>query len=207
MQFGGYRTSAQRLQDVFVRIMAAKSGLSSYLEIGGADPVNLSNTYLLESEEGWSGVSVELDPELAGRHSGVRRSPCLVLDATVADYAEILASHLGEGDVGYLSLDIDPAHQSLNALAQLPLQNRRFAVVTFEHDAYRVGRGVRGVSRQILSHFGYELVIADVENDGLSFEDWWVHPALIPRETWAQYQASHADPAEILWQKRSSWTG
>jgi hypothetical protein len=39
-------------------------------------------------------------------------------------------------------------------------------------------------SRKYLLSQGYELVAADIApNDWASFEDWWVHPDLVDRET------------------------
>jgi hypothetical protein len=57
----------------------------------------------------------------------------------------------------------------------------RFAVITFEHDYYvDASRSYRDLSRKFLKTMGYELVVNNVSpDDKSSFEDWWVHPALI----------------------------
>ena len=54
------------------------------------------------------------------------------------------------------------------------MQNRlSFRVITFEHNRYALGDGVRNESRDILLNAGYTLAVPDVANDGLEYEDWW----------------------------------
>ncbi len=198
LAFQGVFTSSQRLQDVFASMVSRYSGIRTYLEIGAADPVLYSNTYILEQHYGWRGVSVELDENLTNLHHVKRSNTCVNQDATETDYHELLASEGLIGDLGYLSLDVDPAMYSLMALVKIPLQNTRFACVTFEHDSYRSGHQVRDVSRKIFAHFGYRLAIKDVLNDGRPFEDWYIHPELL-RETELEHLfASRIDPARHL---------
>lgn len=198
LRLGDVFTSSQCLQDVFANLVAAFSGLKSYLEIGAADPVLYSNTYVLERYGKWKGVSIELDARLAERHRTKRSNLCLNQDATKTDYGRLFAAEGLVGDLGYLSLDIDPAIYSLQALIKIPLQTTRFAAITFEHDSYRSGRKVRNVSRKILRHFGYRIIIGDVLNDGRSFEDWYIHPELVPEMELRHLFASKVDPAKLF---------
>ena len=51
-----------------------------------------------------------------------------------------------------------------------------FKIITIEHDAYRFGDTYRIKEREILNHYGYELLFANVTFQGSEFEDWWIHP-------------------------------
>jgi hypothetical protein len=57
-------------------------------------------------------------------------------------------------------------------------------VITYEHDYYvDVSRTYRDKSREYLKSKGYKLVVSNVSpTTWSSFEDWWVHPDLIPKK-------------------------
>ena len=169
---------SQLHQDMFVlSVLDGKRG-GSYVEIGAAEPVFISNTYLLESVFGWKGFSVELSEEHAGRHAGARTNKCYCLDATKADYAALIsASNLG-GVIDYLSVDADPPPVTLAALKAIPHDKYRFRVITFEHDFSSGGAAERDESRRFLSSLGYRLVVNDVSWGNHVVEDWWAHPDL-----------------------------
>jgi hypothetical protein len=81
-----------------------------------------------------------------------------------------------------LQIDIDSAPgdctsaQGLLALIQVPLNEYRFSVITFEHDMIDnpKNKTVRDAQREILLSLGYVLVVQ------LSYEDWWIDPKVIP---------------------------
>jgi hypothetical protein len=70
-------------------------------------------------------------------------------------------------------------------LLNIPFDDYKFAVITYEHDYYvDVTKSYRKKSRRYLQMMGYEMIVNDVSPDGQSnFEDWWVHPDLVSRET------------------------
>jgi hypothetical protein len=48
----------------------------------------------------------------------------------------------------------------------------------------------RTKSRNYLEMMGYELVVANVsQNENTPFEDWWVHPDLVDRETIKKFKS------------------
>lgn len=198
-RIGPYWSTAQSGQDVFVQHMTSGLQLDHYLEIGACHPVQVSNTYILEGYLGWSGLSVEIDPGYAEGFRLVRRNPCILSDATLVNYEEALVREGFPSDLGYLSVDIDPSFQSLAMLLVLPFSSRRFATITFEHDRYRSGSRVRDLQREILRHLGYQLVVGDVKYAArFAFEDWWVHPELVPEDRWRPMLSENVDPSAFL---------
>ena len=108
-------------------------------------------------------------------------------DARDLDLVDLLKQYCIDGpDLDYLSIDCDPAPQSLSVLRCVPFDSLRFAVITFEHDAYCSDLEVRNQSRYILQSHGYQLLVPSVTAwptgpTDQGFEDWWVHPDLVPQ--------------------------
>jgi hypothetical protein len=90
------------------------------LEIGAHEPIFISNTYLLESVFSWQGISIELNRDIVTRHKAMRSNPCLLGDATTADYSDILDQAALPSVIDYLSIDIEPPQNSLIALKNIP---------------------------------------------------------------------------------------
>ncbi len=173
-------SNSQAGQDVFAKVVSSWSGSRTYLEIGAGDPESGSNTVVLE-KDGWTGVSIELDVELAKKFSEVRTNRIICGDALTQDY-QLLINGASLQPIGYLQVDIDPAEQSLACLMSIPLDKFRFASITFEHDRYSQGVRVRNLQRQHLRKLGYVLVRGDVTwKPGHPFEDWWVDSQSLSR--------------------------
>jgi hypothetical protein len=252
MTWADYRGS-EAGQDLFVLAMLNNKQAGTFLEIGGNHPVYYNNTWLLETEYAWTGVSI--DREDCSRHNIVLpqfwaqfyasvRDPSwpdadsidelplalqkecrnihrydlhirprlqenlgwattrpktqfVLHDALTYDYS-VLPDYFD-----YLQIDIEPPQQSLTAL-KLITQQKRFAVITFEHDAWTgtaEAEHARQQSREWLQDQGYTLVINDIgveprkpeDQDRMTyFEDWWVDsatidPAQIERYRWIDY--------------------
>lgn len=108
--------------------------------------------------------------------------------------------------IDYLQVDIDPVLANLEILFKLVPQHE-FSVITFEHDIYMSQpeyQRARTESRQWLWAHGYELIAGDVaiepyliEDKSLlpaMFEDWWVHPRYISRDTIELYRCPDQGP-------------
>ena len=176
---------SQCYQDMFILTMLNGKRNGKYFEVGAADPYYGSNTALLEKEFGWTGHSLEiLDHEVA-KFREHRSNPVHHVDATKINYRTFLRSLNMGNDFDYLQLDCEPPSTTFEILLGIPFDEFRFAVITFEHDYYTdITRSYRDKSRKYLLSQGYELVAADIApNDWASFEDWWVHPDLVDRET------------------------
>jgi SAM-dependent methyltransferase len=171
---------SQCYQDMFILSILDGKENGSFIEIGCGGPIFNNNTYLLENEFGWEGVSIDIDPETTRKFSEIRKGTVLTEDAVKIDYNKLL----DKKEYDYLQIDCDPASISYNILLQIPFETHKFAVITFEHEYYcDPDCEVRELSRKYLQSHGYELVVDDIAEDRFSnFEDWYVHPDLVDRK-------------------------
>lgn len=192
--FPGFETIdqsyAQVWQDMFVLAMTGGKRKGYYLEIGASDPIFNNNTYLLETKFGWDGISLEIDEKEVEKWKGKRENQIVCRDASQVNYSRFLAGLGAPKDIDYLQIDCEPPKTSYGVLLNIPFDEYRFAVITFEHDYYAdVTREIREKSREFLESMGYVLVVNDISATGRhSFEDWWVNPELVPAETISRMQ-------------------
>jgi hypothetical protein len=191
---------SQANQDEFVVTLLCdllgKKDSGYYLEVGAGDPVDINNTYVLEKNYGWRGISIDISSKLSHWHS-VRNNPLLLADAIQLDYCSILEDF--PQVIDYLSLDIDGYYDEV--LRKVMLLEHVFRVITIEHNTYRYGDIYRNKEREILAELGYHLLCADVSFQGNSFEDWWIHPAFFPPSLFQQLTSHHLqgkESAEIM---------
>src|SRR6056300_1310548 len=173
---------SQVFQDMFVLSMLDGKENGTYLEIGAADPVKDSNTYLLESKFNWKGISIEIEEEEVKKFNSLRSNKCIQADGTKVNYEELLKDQ--PEIIDYLQLDCEPAEVTFNILLNIPFNKHKFRVITFEHDHYlNHPADDRESSRSYLESMGYKRVVGDIAPDSNStFEDWWVHPDLVDPE-------------------------
>lgn len=176
------RNFSNHMQDIFVLMATKGKRKGTYLEIGAGDPFEGNNTYLLESQFEWTGISVEMDRNKCQEFYNRRDNTVLCRDSLTIDYKEMLAEHCMPYNIDYLQIDCDEA--SYETLRRIPFDDYKFGVITFEHDAYRFDQKIRDYSRNILTEQGYFLVADNISYlDKLPHEDWWVHPDIIGEET------------------------
>jgi hypothetical protein len=175
---------SQVYQDLFILSMLDGKKNGTFIEIGGADPFKGNNTYLLESQFGWSGSSIEYDKGFVETYKKNRHTVVHHRDALIVDYKDLLQKDFKSNIIDYLQLDIEPAKNTYECLLKIPFDEYKFRVITYEHDYYAdVTRSYRDKSRDYLKSKGYELVVNDISPDGIcTFEDWWVHPDLVDKE-------------------------
>lgn len=170
---------SQAFQDMFVLSMLDGKRDGVYVEIGGDHGVVISNTYLLETEFNWKGLSLEIDQSKVDSFNMIRQNKCVCADATTFDYRSYFELNNFPKQIDYLQLDIEPPRQTLAALKALPIDDYRFSVITYETDLYAEGPAAGNEARSILLSKGYQLVIQNVANCGCPFEDWYVDPNVI----------------------------
>ena len=179
---------SQAFQDIFVLSMLSGKKNGTYVEIGGNHPLVINNSYLLESEFGWRGISFEIIQTAVNFYNSLRKNPCLCEDATTADYKKIFEDNNLPKQIDYLQVDIEPAQQTLNALLQLPHDDYRFSVITYESDIYRDGPDCQEEAMKFLESHGYELVVRNVANEGNPYEDWYVDPQIVDAEIISKFK-------------------
>lgn len=192
---------SQAGQDHFVSLALGGKRNGSFLEIGASDAISLSNTYLLEREFGWVGLSVDISfLSKLSFWKAKRKSRLLLGDATKLDYAKYLVKQDFPTTLDYLSLDIEPMTNTLEALRRVLDSGFRFRVITYETDFYDPAASrsqaehVRKVARGLLAEAGYSLVAGDVcATDDMPFEDWWVDGREIDKRIMSAMDASFSD--------------
>ena len=179
---------SQSMQDIFVMSMLDGKRNGVYVEIGADQPRVISNTYLLEKDFDWSGISFELDADKVAFFNTIRKNKCLCEDATLYDYKSLFQKSNYPKQIDYLQLDIDPAEGTLRALKALPLDDYRFSVITYETDVYSSGADIQDEQIEILESHGYQLVSKNVKCEGNPYVDWWIDPAIVSEDIWKPYR-------------------
>lgn len=191
---GAVDTYSQACQDVFVRLMLSSKNKGVYVEVGAYDEIDHSNTYILENRHDWTGISFEIDEGASRDFNSIRKNKCICCDATHFDYLSYFKSNNFPVQIDYLSLDIEPAIQTLSVLKKLPLDKFRFSVITYEHDRYVSGPECMVESRKIFQSFGYVRVVSNVLWEGRDFEDWYIDPNVVPAHVYQKYISENVDP-------------
>jgi hypothetical protein len=176
---------SQVFQDMFILTCLNGKKNGTYLEVGSGPPFFGNNTALLEKQFGWTGAGIEFEQAVANDYIYHRKNRLLCTDALTVDYGKLLKEIAVNGVVDYLQLDCDPPKATFEILLMIPFEDYKFAVITYEHDHYLdASRACRRKSRAYLKSLGYELVVGNVSpNEDAPFEDWWVHPDLVDKET------------------------
>jgi hypothetical protein len=128
---------AQIEQDLYVLALLNGKRYGTFVDIGCGPPVLNSNTFLLETEYGWTGIAVDVvDQSDSWRWEDRRGSRHIVADAASVDW-ERLFSETFAGGIDFLSLDLEPPSVTFGVLKMLPWQRWKPSVVAYEADAYR----------------------------------------------------------------------
>ncbi len=193
---------SQAWQDEFVANILNFKRDGHYLDIGSYAPQAQSNSYFFESELNWKGICVEIGAQYAP-HYKMRNCHFINADATQVDYKSVLIEKEYPSRLDYLSLDVDDS--TLAALQKLPLDEYRFSVITIEHDTYHRGDKLRTDERNILSQHNYVRLFSDVlvplacgMGPDLSFEDWWIDPAIFNMSKLGTLYGSNKYPDDIV---------
>jgi hypothetical protein len=178
--------NGQAEQDKFVLNVMKHKHNGYFLEIGSNHPIQINNSYILESCYDWKGIMIEYEAyHFPGYKTHRPNSVHVHSDATKVDYKALFESNNVPTHIDYLQIDLEAnmgtTISTLEKLDKEVMDNYKFAVVTFEHDIYRTSNhNTRGRSRNIFIKRGYYPVFYDVNNMGENpFEDWYVHPDLV----------------------------
>jgi hypothetical protein len=170
---------SQAYQDMFVLSMLDGKRNGTFVEIGTLHPTDISNTYLLENEYDWRGISIDINP-IAG-YDQLRSSKLIVEDALKINYSQLFKDYGLPKHIDYLQLDIEPPINTLECLKLIPFDEYTFSIITFETDSYYSGNSISDISRKIFRDNNYEAIALDICNADINypFEDWYVNPQFI----------------------------
>lgn len=200
-KFLGYENIIQNYsasyQDLFVISVLNGKQNGFYVDIGGGHPYINSNTYLLEKKYKWTGVSLDLKQELQNDWLLERKNPYLIENAISFNYSKYLKENNFPKQIDYLSLDIEPAENTLECLSKLPLNEYRFNIITYETDYYAVNinqsiekaNQIRNESRKTLFKYGYVLVNGNVSalSTNHPYEDWYVDATFLNETSYSLF--------------------
>jgi len=190
---------SQSFQDIFVVSVLNGKREGTYLELGCSYPVEINNTYLLETEFDWSGVSIDIDSKRTKVFEEVRKNTVFTIDAGSVDYEHLL-SQFENNHVDYLCIDVDSESATYELLEKIDFEKYTFSVITFEHDLYARGSSLKNHMKNLMSNHGYTLVCEDVCNitEDDMFEDWYVNPKYVQEEFWKRYECKNKRSVNIL---------
>lgn len=194
----GFETFSQAYQDLFVRLMLDFKRAGTYLEVGASEPKQSNNTYILERDLDWNGLSLEIEKKITEDFNKVRRNKCICANAADLDYRDFFFENNFPKRIDYLSLDIDPSWATYAALKKIPFSDYRFSVITYEHDFYSNGPEYMLKSRELLESYGYVRVVENVLCCGRDFEDWYVDPTQISKEVYLPFKSRNIECEKIF---------
>jgi hypothetical protein len=174
---------SQSGQESFVLHTTDFKKRGTYVEVGAWHGVELSNTFLLETEYEWEGIAFDVVEEYAQRYNLARKNPCLLSDATTTDFEAVFSEHGLPRVIDYLQLDVEPAKNTYKCLMQIPFHKYSFRVITFEHDLYFSPENsvYKEKAFKYLTELGYLRIANNVKNQGNPYEDWYIHRNLTPK--------------------------
>ena len=169
---------SQVWQDIFALVVTDAKVDGTFIEVGGAVPFVGNNTWLLEKGYNWRGFSIELEHHLCEEWIGLRPNTKLYeADAMKFDYVKAVDDLGLPKEIDYLSFDLEPPHNTLEALRNFPFDELQFKCVTYEHDMYRQWGDEYG-HREIFEKHGYDLVGEDIMNGPCTMEEWYIHESV-----------------------------
>ena len=177
-------------QDIFVLTQLNNKKDGTFVDIGVGHPTLINNTYVLENDFNWGGISFDIGPPHTWeykiydkyKHINIsdykkmwrddRSTPIICCDALETDYNEVFKEYNLPKNIDYLSMDLEPPMATFECLKLIPFDKYQFKIITFETDYYRE-KNTQDPSRELLNSYGYKLV-KSVRNQ----EDWYIHSDL-----------------------------
>tara|TARA_X000000950_G_scaffold135297_1_gene168408 strand:- start:168 stop:791 length:624 start_codon:yes stop_codon:yes gene_type:complete len=169
---------SQSGQDQFAYNLSGDNGF--YLEIGAHHPLINSNTYKLEVNCSWKGVSIEYDETYKKSWDKCieRKNPILWNDAFKINYIDIRNKFFMPNRINYLSCDIEPPENTFNILTKIINEGLEFDFISYEHDKYNSGDKYEVLSEKFLLSKNYKISIKDVYSRSKKhkiYETWFIN--------------------------------
>lgn len=193
MEMKVFNKTSSSHQDVFAYQVCGEN--STYLEIGGSDAYINNNTFALENN-GWRGVTVEINQNRHEKSWRNRSNPILWDDALIVNYRSVLDKHGLGNSIGYLQVDVEPASNTFQALKNVLEQGIHFECCTFEHDYYRKKEkdpNFKKLADELMTKYGYKIAVDNVvsRKNKKYYETWYVKNIIEWEELdWEDWQTS-----------------
>jgi hypothetical protein len=133
-----------------------------FLDIGCGYPITINNTYLLEKNYEWNGISLDIDNylEIDGKSWVETRNSIHILDdALTVDYSDLLKQHNAPKLIDFITMDLEPPTLTFELLYKIPFDEYSFNFISFEIDEGREGGEYRkNKSREYIISKGYHLL-------------------------------------------------
>jgi hypothetical protein len=129
-------------QDLVVLDYFDNKELGSFLDIGCGFPKKINNTFILEKEFKWNGISIDLvdfTEDDGTKWSDCRKTKRILEDALLVDYKKILEDISVNRVVDFLSMDLEPPELTFECLYKIPFDDFIFNLICFEIDEGREG--------------------------------------------------------------------
>lgn len=168
---------SQAGQDLFVLMCLNGKKNGKFLDLGCHHPTQGgNNTYLLEKDFNWNGLSYDINASMINEFSKYRQTQAYCQDCTQLNWQDILNFSV---HFDYLSLDLEPAEVTYQCLKSIPFNQIEFSIITYEHDFYRFGNEYKDKAYNLLTELGYIRICENVKYNGNIFEDWFINPKFI----------------------------
>jgi hypothetical protein len=171
-------------QDIFVLSILGSDYKGTFVDIGCREPINHSNTALLEKYE-WKGIAIDINDHSSTWKLERPNSIFIQSNALSIEYYDIFKQIADPQNpiIDYLSIDLDGNSVAFNCLDKVIDTKYEFKIITIEHDAYRgFSESDMIPQRQLLKQQGYILVRqCDI------IEDFWINPKYIKEEQYKSF--------------------
>ena len=134
------KSYSQNNQDNLVLEYLNNKTQGFFLDIGCCYPKTINNTYLLEKEFEWDGISIDIHDfvEPNGETwTDLRKSKQIIDDALKIDYSDLLRKLNAPKEIDFLSMDLEPPDLTYECLKKIPFDEYTFNVILFEIDDER----------------------------------------------------------------------
>lgn len=168
-------SSSKEGQDILVYTLVQNGGF--FLDIGCGDPISGNNTYSLE-QIGWTGLLFDQSDDSLSACRKIRRSLPIKCQAETFDWEKCLSENNVPEVIDYISLDMDDGNRFV--LKNFPWDRYLFKVMTFEHDNYQRGSGLKALGDNTFSKYPYYTkILNNALVTGLAWEDWYINCDLV----------------------------
>ena len=188
---------SQASQDIFAIYINQFKTNGYFVDLGCNEPFVGSNSATLE-EMGWTGILVDYQQSLVDKCNSIRKNKAICADLVKTNITDILIENNAPEIIDYLSMDLDD-EAALPCIKNFNFDKFKIKCMTFEHDEYLRGDGMKNASREFLESKGLKPVCKDVTIfNGKSFEDWYVNPELVSEEIYKKIECERVEHSDIF---------